>query len=423
MSQLKTNYEIISDKSKNPVTNSEYIKHGDKWLDEVIDGVSNFVTPEMFGAVGDGVTDDTEAVQSAFNSGKNVYFSSDKYYLSENIDTTNFNGIVISNQNVNILGEGRVGRIIGQGFYQNVGNVFNRTPNHTKASTGDKNGESALIATVHPTPNFDGDAVGGLFTAVADADTKSGIWGMNVVTNAKQGFTNTQIGIEIDMDNNIKDLSGGTPTVIGVGVSGWQDGTYEAGVRVDRQGNMSQWNKGVSISNSSLGLFTDPKVSTGVYIQNPKTTGIYVNGDNGAEVGANINQSKIGVRLTNQTQKAIEITGSPVGIELSGSGLGIDCNGRGIRFDTSIVRDVRLLTATVPAVTIPHNSSKSVFVKFDGFNPSQDHYSFANPYTYFSSNISWCCRNTGSNIELRLTNPTSEDISIDESIWKFVYMM
>lgn len=32
MPKLMTNHEIISDKAKNPVTSTDYIKHGDKWL-------------------------------------------------------------------------------------------------------------------------------------------------------------------------------------------------------------------------------------------------------------------------------------------------------------------------------------------------------------------------------------------------------
>lgn len=38
MPKLNANYEIISDKSKNPVTSTAYIKHGDTWLDGVIEG-------------------------------------------------------------------------------------------------------------------------------------------------------------------------------------------------------------------------------------------------------------------------------------------------------------------------------------------------------------------------------------------------
>lgn len=38
MSKIEAKYEIISDKSKNPVTSTEYIKHGEEWLDDAIDG-------------------------------------------------------------------------------------------------------------------------------------------------------------------------------------------------------------------------------------------------------------------------------------------------------------------------------------------------------------------------------------------------
>lgn len=45
-------------------------------------GDSGFVTPEMFGAVGDGVTDDTEAVQAAINTGRKVLFSNKTYLIT-----------------------------------------------------------------------------------------------------------------------------------------------------------------------------------------------------------------------------------------------------------------------------------------------------------------------------------------------------
>lgn len=44
-----------------------------------------FVTPEMFGAVGDGSTDDTEAIQNAINSGKSVLMWGKTYCISRKL--------------------------------------------------------------------------------------------------------------------------------------------------------------------------------------------------------------------------------------------------------------------------------------------------------------------------------------------------
>lgn len=58
----------------------EMVEDGE--LDEIIARLMSvdYVTPDMYDAVGDGVADDTTAVQSAFNSGKNVCFMKDKTY-------------------------------------------------------------------------------------------------------------------------------------------------------------------------------------------------------------------------------------------------------------------------------------------------------------------------------------------------------
>jgi len=50
-----------------------------------------YVTPEMYGAIGDGITDDRTSIQQALDSGKTVYFNSSKTYLCRS--TLNVTGI------------------------------------------------------------------------------------------------------------------------------------------------------------------------------------------------------------------------------------------------------------------------------------------------------------------------------------------
>lgn len=52
-------------------------------IDARVDG---FVTPEMFGAKGDGVADDTNAIQSAFDSGKIIFIPNGTYAISQPIE-------------------------------------------------------------------------------------------------------------------------------------------------------------------------------------------------------------------------------------------------------------------------------------------------------------------------------------------------
>lgn len=69
------------------------------WLDEHPDAVEGlvlgYVMPQMFGAKGDGVTDDSQAIQDAFDSGLNVYFPKATYYITEAIFVNGLSGRTI----------------------------------------------------------------------------------------------------------------------------------------------------------------------------------------------------------------------------------------------------------------------------------------------------------------------------------------
>lgn len=52
-----------------------------------------FVTPEMYGAVGDGTTDDSAAIQDAVDSGEAVYFSNVSYRVATSISIPSFSNL------------------------------------------------------------------------------------------------------------------------------------------------------------------------------------------------------------------------------------------------------------------------------------------------------------------------------------------
>ena len=60
-----------------------------EWLNDHPEAITMnwFVTPKMYGAVGDGTTNDTEAFEAAFNSGKQVIVTEGFYYLTDTIIT------------------------------------------------------------------------------------------------------------------------------------------------------------------------------------------------------------------------------------------------------------------------------------------------------------------------------------------------
>lgn len=83
----------------------------------VIGKLSQLLSVTDFGAVGDGVTDDTGAIQNALNSGVGFYFESGKSYLISDVLTLSYSNMHIFGNNCTIIQSNQLANYI---FYSNV---------------------------------------------------------------------------------------------------------------------------------------------------------------------------------------------------------------------------------------------------------------------------------------------------------------
>lgn len=61
------------------------VQDGSLTYKKLVTGTLGYVTPEMFGAKGDGITDDTAAIKSAIASGHPIYFPDGTYIVSQSL--------------------------------------------------------------------------------------------------------------------------------------------------------------------------------------------------------------------------------------------------------------------------------------------------------------------------------------------------
>lgn len=81
---------------------TEFAESVNESLQEIPDMVNrmrHYVAPQDFGAVGDGVTDDTAAMQAALDSGKDIYvpsMKSEKYLITSTLTVRHFNQLIFA---------------------------------------------------------------------------------------------------------------------------------------------------------------------------------------------------------------------------------------------------------------------------------------------------------------------------------------
>ena len=128
-----SNAEIVDARVKNDGTS--YSKLGDRLdaVDSQLAHIKNFSTPEMFGAIGDGIADDTYAIQQAINNSNTVIFRGDKSYNISQIIIKKDCIIEGNGATINQISENEC--IISQGNYKTVTTLTNNAERYKDVIT------------------------------------------------------------------------------------------------------------------------------------------------------------------------------------------------------------------------------------------------------------------------------------------------
>lgn len=124
----------------------------------------NYVTPEDYGAAGDGVTDDSQAVQDACDAGYAVYFASNKTYYIASTVTIDHDCHLYGGENTIIKTATPSNGIANEAF--NINGTLKKTTTLTSDYT--QNGETANVGDKFVLTDMSGINIGDIMEIVAE---------------------------------------------------------------------------------------------------------------------------------------------------------------------------------------------------------------------------------------------------------------
>lgn len=366
--------------------------------------ISTFVTPEQFGAKGDGITDDTEAFKKCVSKGKGIMLSGKEYNITSPVDNSDIPFMFVS-KDTKINGRLLQG-FQGNSWHRKKGSYFVSKPTDGDINeNGTHYGESAVSSEIVPTSTYIGNAVGSFSSALGLDGVTCDIWGSNVIVNSKAGFGGMAIGIEVDVNN----YSDSATNTVGVGITGIGTKDCEAGLTVGREDTTSKWIVGARISRSRTGM-TINKPTSGIIIDQASSVGIALN---------NLETTAEGLQITNGN-RGISVSNTNTGIIIrNASDIGVNLNSQGIRYATNhnVWDHFRLVRTTNETVIAPNSTYEFFTNEYEGLNV--DLTISVSPAFEVPTGLTWCARVNGNQPVVRLSNVTANGILIPSGTWIF----
>ena len=200
-----------------------------------------------FGVIADGVTDNTNAIQSMIDkldSGSKIQFPNGLIKITGDIDFKGKEFNVLVGLNTEFVGYGQMPPMLNHN-HKVTGNYLKLAPSNGKKYQGD----SAISAEIQPTSTYQGNGVaiyGGAMGGKMDGE----LWGANILLDILNGYTGNGWGLEIDVNNHTTHDNG--KEIVGLDITG--DGTTDVDRGLAIRRASQKWKKAMTLEDFIEGL-------------------------------------------------------------------------------------------------------------------------------------------------------------------------